>query len=77
MMSSQIAERSPSNTVIGQLACDDPDNSGVPDDSPIRQTFSYSLLDDAQGKFDIQDGELRVRRVNNLVCVKYQTLFHE
>jgi RHS repeat-associated protein len=49
---SVIAENSPTGTVIGQLSTVDPD---------LQDHHVYSLLDDAQGRFQIVDSQLQVK----------------
>jgi hypothetical protein len=45
------AENSPSGTVVGTLSATDPDAG---------DTFTYTLVDDAEGRFKIVDGQLQV-----------------
>ena len=51
-------------TVIGQFIIDDPDNVNTPEDSPLSQTFSFDLIDDAEGRFYTQDGQLKVEFIH-------------
>lgn len=47
----QVAEMSPEGTVVGELVTEDPDQN---------QTFTYTLVNDADGRFMLDGGTLKV-----------------
>lgn len=53
LSSNTIAEGSPGGTVIGDLSASDPDGGA--------QTFTYQIISDPDGKFVIQDNQLKLR----------------
>ena len=53
--SNQVDENSAADTVVGKLTVTDPDNS-----KKIWQTFSYSLVDTAGGRFEVDGDEIKV-----------------
>ncbi|XP_052104048.1 protocadherin Fat 4-like isoform X4 [Mytilus californianus] len=65
---SQVAENSVSGVLVGNLTTVDPDNSGQ-----IIQTFTYQLIDDGQGRFEIKGNTLQVKKssemCNNKPCI--------
>eukprot|EP00117_Sycon_ciliatum_P021146 scpid22649/ scgid18623/ Cadherin-related tumor suppressor; Protein fat len=62
--SDQVDENSASDTAIGSLSTQDPDNVGA---TPL-QTFNYALLDTAGGRFKIDSGVLKVNP-SNVACL--------
>ena len=59
MSNSAVDENSGIGTVVGNLATSDPDNG---------QSFSYSLVDDAGGLFQIQNKQIKVA-IENSNCL--------
>ena len=57
LSNNKVDENSPNNTVIGVLNTTDPD---------VNDTFTYTLLDNANGRFTIVGNELRVANSNLL-----------
>jgi hypothetical protein len=57
-----VKEDSEAGTVVGQLVAVDPDNA-----RSVRQTHSYTLTEDAGGRFAVQGDTL-------VVCIKRRNL---
>ncbi|CCI03457.1 Calx-beta domain-containing protein [Microcystis aeruginosa] len=57
LSNNKVDENSPNNTIIGVLNTTDPD---------VNDTFTYTLLDNANGRFTIVGNELRVANSNLL-----------
>ncbi|XP_033733451.1 protocadherin Fat 4-like [Pecten maximus] len=57
--SAQVVENSGEGTVVGQFLVEDPDNAKLP-----RQSATFTLVDNADGRFMIKDNELQT----NAVC---------
>lgn len=51
----QVKENSPINTVVGSLTTSDPDNS-----HKVWQTFSYRIVDSANGRFKVDGNVVKV-----------------
>jgi hypothetical protein len=58
-----VKENSPLDTVVGSLTTSDPDNSHI-----TRQTFSYRIVDSANGRFKV-DGSVVKVKVANTRCL--------
>lgn len=58
-----IDENSGANTVVGTLTTSDPDNLG----KTAWQTFTYSLIDPAGGRFKLDSNTIKVSNTESLV----------
>ena len=57
ILTPQVDENSPLGAIVGVLSSQDPDNL-----KSQRQTFTYSLVDTAQGRFKLSGNSLQVSK---------------
>ena len=60
----KVTENGALNTVVGTLTATDPDNF-----KSVRQTFTYTIIDSAAGRFKVDKGVVKVA-VSNVGCLK-------
>ena len=65
LKNSAVAENSAIDTVVGTLATTDPDNL-----KSVRQTFTYTIIDSAAGRFKVDKGVVKVA-LSNTRCLAY------
>ena len=63
--SNDVPENSAKGTLVGSLTTTDPDNQAT-----VRQTFTYTLINSADGRFEIDGNVVKVAS-SNVLCLKY------
>ena len=58
-----VVENSAKGTVVGTLSANDPDNLKL-----SRQTLTYSIIDSADGRFEVVNGDVKVA-ISNVRCL--------
>lgn len=63
-LSLQVKENSQEGSVVSEISVEDPDNK-----LSTRQSFTFELLDDAKGRFQMKGSQLLVK-TSNKICGK-------